>query len=770
MQQNEFQMLLKGQKRVWSSIFTKQGNLKDIASMQLGQKLIVKESQKITPLISTWINNKIANIYCQEFKAYFRNDDIILEKIVQTSVLLAGQLYYDYSYGKGWRSTHVDRTVRLVTPELKFEIAWQFLEAVVELQPFFERNLEYDNSRSKHKKLSYRCTLSENIMNDLTYQSAIAFYAQPMLVPPLDWKIVDGKSVGGYEEKQFDLIRAGSFRPDYSKVGQPVLDAINYIQSQPWKLNLPVLRKVSDNLKIPLKSDFCKTEYPERDDDLFKLDIEDSKVLKKLGQAGLFTLKNKRADFMNTMELYQAERFDYESAVGKYRAIELAIKVAKGYEDKIFYLPHSFDFRGRVYPISIGLQPQGSDSIKAMLEYAHGEVLNEDGIKWAWAYLASLFGDDKIPFTERIERGKELIDTSYLEADEPYQFLAHQNELKRWLVDKKYEFKGRVHLDACNSGSQFASGITGDITGAYATNVITTRNEEGEIERQDAYMLVADKAVALTSKMIKKADGPIKRKELEFIKDLLIKNGRKICKEPVMVSNYGGTPGGRMNILWGYLREEKVEKKFLTKKIAGLMAKIIGESIQGVLTGGKAFEQYIHKMNGLLVKGGQPITWNTDDGFHVVHTKHKFIKRTISVQLPGARKKTTMQISKFTDDLDGQKMKLAISPNYIHSLDAELVRKVALRMKDDGIKYSDWIHDSFGCHPNYVSKMLVITKEEFLALLRRKPLDILHKELMEQMPNVKRKRGAIPRVPRLKQFDVDSDNQDLVILSDWFFS
>jgi len=109
-----------------------------------------------------------------------------------------------------------------------------------------------------------------------------------------------------------------------------------------------------------------------------------------------------------------------------------------------------------------------------MIDYKYGEVLTEKGTEWAYAYLTSLFGEDKIPFQERVERGKILVNEDWKLADEPYQFLAHQLELKKLELDPNYEFKGRIHLDACNSGSQFTSAMTNDLDGCLATNVTPT--------------------------------------------------------------------------------------------------------------------------------------------------------------------------------------------------------------------------------------------------------------------------------------------------------
>ena len=139
-------------------------------------------------------------------------------------------------------------------------------------------------------------------------------------------------------------------------------------------------------------------------------------------------------------------------------------------------------------------------------------------------------------------------------------------------------------------------------------------------------------------------------------------------------------------------------------------------------------------MNNIIAKKDCPITWKTSDGFHVVHVKVKELQpKQVSCLLPGARKTTVIFRKVYSERVSPQKMKSAISPNYVHSLDAELLRRVALRLKDHGIDYTDWIHDSFGCHPNNVDLMLNVTKDEFKKLVLRNPLKILDKELREQI-------------------------------------
>lgn len=73
--------------------------------------------------------------------------------------------------------------------------------------------------------------------------------------------------------------------------------------------------------------------------------------------------------------------------------------------------------------------------------------------------------------------------------------------------------------------------------------------------------------------------------------------------------------GGRADMLYDMFRDLKIDRKYITKANAIKFAKIIGDSITGVLNGGKAFEKYIQTMNNLIAKGGTSVRWRTGDGF-----------------------------------------------------------------------------------------------------------------------------------------------------------
>lgn len=770
---DEARMKQRGEDRVWKTISSKSGAAKTATQMQLGQQLIFNDTIRMLPILRDWIEVKSSEKYRGELKAFFLDDDFLLLKMTETLLLLASTAHVLKALPNKPHSRHksINLIESKVTTGLGFDLTWRFIEVLVEYSEYFEVERSYtQGAQTVMTNLKYTCLLSEVIVGKLAVEAHRAFFPEPLTTKPKDWSFKNGVLAGGYINYQYDLIRTRSFVVDHTKYSKRIFDAVNYIQAVPWKVNKEVLVVLAADLKIPLKTDFVLMEYPDDRDSQWDVDVKDEEL--GLSEETLSNISAARKIFSEKIELYNAEVRDFESALGKYRAIKLAVGIAEEYKDEEnIYFPHSYDFRGRIYPLPVGLSPQGSDGVKAILEYSVGEVLTEKGEQWAWAYLTSLYGEDKLDFADRVTMGKRLLETDYKEADEPYQFLAHQLELKKYLKDPNYLFKGRVHLDACNSGSQFTSIMTGDVAGCKATNVIPTF-EDGRQVRQDAYLLVANKALDLTKQLVEESTTDEEKDNLELFQGLLEEKGRKVCKTPVMVSNYGGTSGGRAEIVWDLLREFKVDRKYITKKNSSLYSKILGDSITGVLNGGKAFESYIHKMNNIISKKNKAVTWETSDGFFVVHVKKKELKpKQVSCLLPGSRRPTTIFKKSFSEDVSSVKMKSAISPNYVHSLDAELLRRVALSCNKAGIIDTDWIHDSFGCHPNHVDTLLEITKQEFRKLMMARPLKALDKQLREQVDSSKASQKVLEDIvlPWSREFKITSDF-DEVLKSDWFFS
>jgi DNA-directed RNA polymerase len=769
MNTNEQKMKLKGEAKVWASITNSSGKAKDVSSTQIGQQLLFDEALRILPEFKDWLDNTGKNDK-SVFRSVFSDDESTMILILKTLFLMAGNLSGALDRGGKNKTRHkrVNSIQSNFFPEFTFDQTWRVVEVIVDLSRFFEVEKSMSVKRGKFNwNLNYTCNIDEHVFQKISSKALISFYPMPMKEAPLDWGYdEDGNIIGGYKDFQYDMVRSNYRMYKKHKFDDRILDSINYIQSQAWLVNEEVLKEVERNLKIPLKNNFITLDYPDSEGCHFGVDLK--KGDHGLSEEEVSSIRSFRKTFQENVDLYQAEARDFESAMGKYRAVKMAIEIANDYKGEDIYFPHSYDSRGRIYPIPVGLSPQGSDAIKAMLKYKDGQVLNRDGAAWAFAYLASLYGDDKLHFEDRVQRGMELMDEDYRDADEPYQFLAHQIELRKVIEDPKATFNGRIHLDACNSGSQFTSALTGDIKGCLATNVVPTIGEDGLCDRQDAYLLVANKSIELTKGIL---DGNLSDEDRDVYEELLRlleTNGRKICKRPVMVSNYGGTAGGRADMLYDMFRDLKIDRKYITKANAIKFAKIIGDSITGVLNGGKAFEKYIQTMNNIIAKNGKPVVWDTSDGFRVVHVKNKELpKQRVRLKLPKARRETNIIKKSYSKEVSPSKMRSAISPNYIHSLDAELLRRVALRMRDEGITNSDWIHDSFGCLPNEVSRMLEITKEVFLEMMEKDPLLNLDKGLRKQslLYGTTEKQLSKVEMPRLGCVDFSK-----ILESTWFFS
>jgi len=790
---NEQQMKAKGESKVWNSIIKGNGQAKDIASTNIGQQILMDEAIRVLDKFEEWVgkSSKMDRVSLKKtFPASITTglddsgkevdivDDTTLSLILKTFLFLTGSasgaLDYKTVGRKKTRHKKVKAVNEKIFPDLTFELTWRVVEVMIDHSNYFETDKTIMMINGRHStSLSYECTLDETIFDKLSTQALMAFYPMPMTEKPLDWKFEDGKISGGYVNHQYEMVRIKKKNLKYDKYSQDIFDSVNYIQSTPWRVNEEALTIIENDLRAPLKVDFIKALYPESTNCKFEVKIKDEEVLAELSDKELNEIKEARHIYNQSAVLYQAEVKDYESAMGKYRAIKMAIEIANKYKGKTIYFPNSYDSRGRIYPIPVGLTPQGSDAVKALIEYENGQVLDWDGAEWAFAYLASLYGDDKLHFEDRAKRGMELMTADYKDADEPFQFLSHQIELRKVIADKKYIFKGRIHLDACNSGSQFTSALTGDLAGCMATNVIPTLKEDGKCDRQDAYLLVANKSIEMAKNILSGSLSEDDREVYELLLDLLEKSGRKICKRPVMVSNYGGTAGGRADMLFDMFRELGVERKHITQQNAIKFARIIGDSITGVLNGGKAFEKYIQQMNNMIANKGTAVTWTTSDGFHVVHVKNKELKpKQVTLMLPNARRKTTIIKKLFSDEVAASKMRSAISPNYIHSLDAELLRRTALRMRDEGIMDTDWIHDSFGCLPNQVNDMLRITKEVFLEMMEAKPLQVLDDELRSQAlfnGNTEKQLEKV-EMPNLGGINIESGDLRVLLNSEWFFS
>ena len=73
----------------------------------------------------------------------------------------------------------------------------------------------------------------------------------------------------------------------------------------------------------------------------------------------------------------------------------MTMNCVREFEDKEYYIPWSFDYRGRAYPIPSFLTPQDTDFGKSLIRFADEAPITEDGVKWLAFQVATTYGLDK---------------------------------------------------------------------------------------------------------------------------------------------------------------------------------------------------------------------------------------------------------------------------------------------------------------------------------------------------------------------------------------
>lgn len=435
------------------------------------------------------------------------------------------------------------------------------------------------------------------------------------------------------------------------------------------------------------------------------------------------------------------------------------------------YFPHSVDFRGRVYPISSTLHPQGADQVKGLLHFAEGRPLGPRGRHWLAVHGANVFGEDKVSFEERVQwvekNSSRIIDCAsdpltelwWTEADKPWCFLAFCFE---WLGQVS---KGEKHvshipiaMDGSCNGLQHFSAMLLDEVGGTAVNLVPSDKP------QDIYQRVADEAMRRLEQ-ISQDENEEEQKQRWAYAWVSFGLNRKITKRPVMVLPYGGTPRSCLQ----YVREA-VEERFAKGEInnfgdelngaIGFLSSIIWDSIGNVVIAAREAMVWLQKVARVVSKKELPLVWTTPSGFVVQQAYKNLKKRRIFTQLSGS----LLQLISYEeqDKLDKSKQATSISPNFVHSLDAAAMILTVDKLAGHGYRSFAMIHDSYGVHACDTDQLNYTLRETFVEIYKTDPLTRFRDELVERHPEIK---DDIPPLPKKGKLDLDQ-----VMDSDFFFA
>ena len=503
--------------------------------------------------------------------------------------------------------------------------------------------------------------------------------AWPMLIEPNDWT---NERPGGYLLNEImrghDMVRRG----DPSLIqGETPIKFLNKIQKVAYRLN-PFIIDVAEELErrqievgkfVPI----IEMPLPPK-----PVDIAENKESR-------LDYRRKAAEVMNI----NAQSFQRSCRT---RMTLNAVKVFKG-KDK-FFIPWSFDYRGRAYPIPAFLTPQDTDFGKSLLKFYEESFVDDYACDWLAFQVATTYGLDKATMQERLAWTLEnhqlitLIATDPLGnlhewegVDEPWQFLAACEEYYHCVIEcDRSHTSLMVATDATCSGLQILAGLARDASTARLVNVLPSDKP------QDAYKVVAEAATPKCPASI--------RPHMD----------RKTVKRVVMTVPYNAKPYSNR----GYIREAlkdkgvEIEKEDLTATV-----KAVRDAMNVVVPGPMAVMTWIEKEVAEAIKRGKTeLTWVTPSGFTVTQRLMKPETQRIELQLLGTCK-INLAVGQ-SDKVDLAHHKNATAPNLIHSLDASLLHLSALRF-DAPIAL---IHDSVLCRATDMSTLSTLVRETYMHL------------------------------------------------------
>jgi len=280
----------------------------------------------------------------------------------------------------------------------------------------------------------------------------------PMLIPPRDWhEFADG----GYYLNELinchEMVRRGV---PYVIQERKIYDFLNLIQKVKYKLNTFTVEIAEelDERGIEVGKFRPIIHHP---DPPKPVDIDTNETARK-------EWRKKKAIFHNKNK-------------NEFRAscrTRMTMNVVKQFKDVDYYIPFSFDYRGRVYPIPSFLTPQDTDFGKSLIRFSDETEITEEGKKWLAFQVSTTVGLDKATMEDRLawvtveENIQRIIRVAtdpinnigdWETADEPWQFCAACEEYYAVVIAGTRTTTGLpVATDATCSGLQILAGLARD--------------------------------------------------------------------------------------------------------------------------------------------------------------------------------------------------------------------------------------------------------------------------------------------------------------------
>jgi DNA-directed RNA polymerase len=520
-----------------------------------------------------------------------------------------------------------------------------------------------------------------------------------------------------------------------------VMSAINILQEVPFKINADVYWLMK--FRMNKNSDFAGIPG----------------TIKKPRLKPFLTCRGEQSDAIKAANK-QIER-DNAKAVKKYnkaKSNKLAIIRALSEAEELLdepeiFTPMNMDWRGRIYATASALSIQGADYQKALLLCARGQKLGRDGFEALCLQAANCYADelpgylsaDKAPITKKLawaRRNKSVIKSvargdfdrntvKFLnKCDAPLQFYAVCKELSQ-LFDmsdaQRAEFVSYIPIaaDASCSGQQHFAALMRDRYTAIKVNLCAASDDDTPT---DLYTCIVEIIDELIAKNTSPSDST------KYWMSLTPKYKRKLVKRPVMTNAYGVSGyGARLQILETLdddAFKDAPNNSALAKELTDLYLKAMATSCKASVIA----MNYMQSCVKTMAKHCNLIDFVTPDGLLVRQSYTKESNSNVKTLVDGQVRYYTT--SKSTDEINDRKSKNAISPNFVHSLDATLIREITRRLTLNTEFTGNFlmIHDSIATTAGDYSTMLETARKSFHDLYAPNNMEILKSQLQAQLP------------------------------------
>jgi DNA-directed RNA polymerase len=592
-------------------------------------------------------------------------------------------------------------------------------------------------------------------MSDLTY----ALF--PMVVPPIDWAPMQR---GGYRFKLrsvFPMIRTRNEQVSFAaeRAHLPVVfGALNTLQQTAWRINGRVLSVVralresgggvaglaSKDSPAPLfrpasiDADYeTWTTWRNANRGLFTR----ARGKKGKQKAGIIPPEVEAARlrwkaFRRRLgELKDADAPRRSQVVSQGATVRVAQRVA---EYPAIYFPYTLDWRGRVYPVCSFLNPQGDDLSKALLTFASGKPLGDEGARWLAIHGANLY--DTTPEGQKIskmtleDRERWIVRQSqhirasvadpinnlwWQQADKPLQFLAFCFEWVEAQAERartgewSYSCSLPVSMDGSCNGLQHLSAMFRDEKGGRSVNL--TANDTP----RDVYNEIAE----CVKDLLTKSNNPV---ALLWLQSGLV--DRKLCKRPTMTFGYGSKQYGfrdqLLEELKGRADYEKIKRRFQFEDEAGetkdgfviactFLASCIETALQNTVVAAALTMKWLQDYATQISNAGKAVEWVVPvTGWRVRQHYFKATMRRVNTTLAGKN----IRPASYTDSdvVARHKQANAVSPNIVHSFDAAVLMLTVGECQHEGITSLRMVHDSFGTLAADAPRMAEIARRVFV--------------------------------------------------------